>query len=130
MLDVNNYFIMNRAPIENRQALVRLAIEMFVAGPGATRLAPDTRLVFLIVLEASLSGLPITASRIALIGNLQRTTVRRKLQALKADGIVIYGPAGWRVTEKHIARPEVEAWVSRLERIVGRTNDVIQKNLS
>jgi hypothetical protein len=121
---------MNRAPLENRQALVRLAIEMFVAGPGATRLQPDTRLVFLIVLEASLSGLPITASRIALIGKLQRTTVRRKLQALKADGIVIYGPAGWRVTEKHIARPEVEGWVSRLERIVGKTNDVIQKNLS
>ena len=122
MLDVNNYFLMNRAPLENRLALVRLAIEMFVAGPGATRLAPDTRLVFLIILEASLSGSPITASRIALIGNLQRTTVRRKLQALKADG--------WRVTEKHIARPEVEGWVARLERLVGRTNEVLQKRLS
>jgi hypothetical protein len=130
MLDVNNYFLMNRAPLENRLALVRLAIEMFVAGPGATRLAPDTRLVFIIVLEASLSGSPITASRIALIGSLQRTTVRRKLQALKAAGIVTYGPAGWRVTEKHIARPEVDGWVSRLEGLVGRTNDIIQKSLS
>lgn len=107
---------------------MRLTIEICVGGPGSSRLPIEARLVYLVVLDATLAGVPVTASRISLISNIRRTTVRRKLQGLKADGIVSYGGGGWRITDEYLVRPELQTWVSRLEGMVRRAHDIIQND--
>jgi predicted transcriptional regulator len=110
-----------------RRALVHLSIEVIVAGRGATRRQPGTRLVYLIVLEATLSGSPISASKIALIANMQRTTVRRKLKSLEEEGIVRSSDRGWKIAEPHLCRPGLKVWISRLESVVRRTHETFEK---
>ena len=112
---------------ESRQALTRLAIELFVGGPGATRLEPDIRLVYLITLEASLSNAGISTSKIAAISGISRTTVRRKLQSLQTAQLVCDSIDGWRVTSSHLNRLNLKRWIARLEFLVSKTAAKIQE---
>lgn len=115
---------------ESRQAITRLAIELFVGGHGATRLEPDSRLLYFIILDASLSNAGISTSKIAAISGISRTTVRRKLQSLQTAQLIDDSPEGWRVTSSHLNRRNLRKWIARLEFLVSKTAATIKEPAS
>ena len=112
--------------LKSRQAVTRLAVEFFLGSEWDRAPQPELRIIYLVVLEATLAGRAIAASKIALITRIQRTTVRRRLVALRKQGVLSYiEGSGWRVTEEHLNRPGARDWLLRLEAMVRRTHETM-----
>lgn len=114
---------------KTRRAMTRLFVEAMIGGSDSTPAPAEMRLVYLVVLDATLHGVEIPAARISAITSVPRTTIGRRLAWLRKQKFVEVGPkGGWRVPEDHLNRPDRDVWLDRLRRMVVRSAKVIMSD--
>jgi hypothetical protein len=109
--------------LQSRQAIVGMGVEILYAAAGADRLSLVDRAIYLLVLDATLHGTPISAARLSLISGLSRTAVTRRLVAM--GPMLSRGRKGWAVSEDQLTRPEARARVERLSAVLRRTYEAV-----